>query len=54
MKLSEVVTLVTKSISPISDVHYHLYSLPSFDENQTREEVCGYEIQSNKYDVPDK
>lgn len=54
MKITDFVKLVTTSVTPLSDVNYHLYSLPSFDENQTREELCGYEIQSNKYLVPDK
>lgn len=33
---------------------YHLYSLPSFDNNQTCEELYGLQIQSNKYIVPNK
>ena len=33
---------------------FHLYSLPSFDENQTREEVYGAQIHSSKCIVPDK
>ena len=54
MKIKDVVTLVTQSISPEPDTKYHLYSLPSYDENQTREEVFGSEIQSNKYFVPNR
>ena len=54
MKIKDIVTLSTTSIYPKFDVRYHLYSLPSFDDNQTREELCGNEIQSNKYIVPDK
>lgn len=54
MKLKDIFVLVTKSVIPQSDVHYHLYSLPSFDENQTREEVVGKDIMSNKLVVPDK
>ena len=54
MKIKDVVTLVTQSISPETDTKYHLYSLPSYDENQTREEVFGSEIQSNKYLVPNR
>ena len=54
MKIKDVVTLVTQSISPETDTKYHLYSLPSYDENQTREEVFGSEIQSNKYFVPNR
>ena len=54
MKLKDIFVLVTKSITPKSDEHYHLYSLPSFDENKTREEVKGKEIMSNKLVVPDK
>lgn len=53
-KIGEIVSLVTQSVTPKSDTEYHLYSLPSFDENQTREEVLGADIQSNKYQVPDK
>jgi type I restriction enzyme S subunit len=54
MKIKDIVTLATTSITPQSNVEYHLYSLPSFDDNQTREELFGSEIQSNKYIVPDK
>ena len=54
MKLKDIFTLVTDSVAPMADVHYHLYSLPSFDEVQTREEVMGSEIMSNKYAVPNK
>ena len=54
MKLKDIFTLVTDSVAPMADVHYHLYSLPSFDEAQTREEVMGSEIMSNKYAVPNK
>ena len=54
MKLKDIFTLVTKSVTPQPDVHYHLYSLPSFDENQTREEVKGIDIMSNKLVVPNK
>jgi conserved domain protein len=39
---------------PIPDVVYHLYSLPSFDNNQTREELLGQDIQSNKFTVPNR
>ena len=54
MKIQDIVTLVTNSISPQSGKKYSLYSLPSFDNNQTREELDGSEILSNKYTVPDK
>ena len=54
MKIRDIVTLVTQSISPETNIHYHLYSLPSYDENQTREELLGADIQSNKYSVPNK
>ena len=54
MKIQDIVTLVTNSISPQSGKKYSLYSLPSFDNNQTREELDGSEIQSNKHTVPDK
>lgn len=54
MKIKDIVTLVTTSISPQTNERYYLYSLPSFDNNETREDLLGYEIQSNKYIVPDK
>ena len=54
MKIKDIVTLTTTSITPQSREEYHLYSLPSFDDNQKREELIGSEIQSNKYIVPDK
>ena len=54
MKIKDIVTLVTNSTTPKPNVSYNLYSLPSFDNNQTREEIDGCEIQSNKYIVPDK
>lgn len=54
MKLKDIFKLETKTIAPQSDVHYHLYSLPSFDDNQTREEVKGQDIMSNKLVVPNR
>ena len=54
MKIKDIVTLTTTSITPQSNEEYHLYSLPSFDDNQKREKLIGSEIQSNKYIVPDK
>ena len=54
MKLKDIFKLEIKSVAPQRDVHYHLYSLPSFDENKTREEVNGQDIMSNKLVVPDK
>lgn len=54
MKINDIATLATTAITPQPEVHYHLYSLPAFDDNQTREELPGYGIQSNKYNVPDK
>ncbi|MBQ9439084.1 MAG: restriction endonuclease subunit S [Paludibacteraceae bacterium] len=54
MKIKDICTLSTKSIMPLSNVAYHLYSLPAFDENQVREEVLGKDILSNKWLVPDK
>ena len=54
MKIQDIVTLVTNSITPQSGKRYSLYSLPSFDNNQMREDLDGGEIQSNKYTVPDK
>lgn len=54
MKIKDVTILETTTITPQPEVHYHLYSLPSFDNNQTREELLGCEILSNKYNVPDR
>ena len=54
MKLKDIFTLYTKSVTPTSDKKYHLYSLPAFDNNKKREEVDGAEILSNKFSVPDK
>ena len=54
MKIKDIVTFVSKSITPKQGVTYNLYSLPSFDEGKTSEILDGIEIQSNKYDVPNK
>lgn len=54
MKLKDIFTLYTKSVTPTADKKYHLYSLPAFDNNKKREEVDGAEILSNKFSVPDK
>ena len=56
MRLKDFITVQSVSINPMDapDHLFHLYSLPSFDENQTREEVYGRQIQSNKSIVPDK
>ena len=54
MKLKNIVTFVSKSVIPQSGTTYNLYSLPSFDENKSVEVLDGAEIQSNKYDVPNK
>lgn len=56
MKLRELATIQSASINPqdAPDCLFHLYSLPSFDENQTREEVIGRNIQSNKLIVPNR
>lgn len=53
-RIKDIVKLVTTSIVPLAQERYHLYSLPSFDNDQTREVLLGAEIQSNKYIVPDK
>ena len=53
-KIKDIVKLATTSIVPLAQERYHLYSLPSFDNGQTREVLLGAEIQSNKYIVPDK
>ena len=54
MKIKDIVTLVSKSKTPQTGVIYNLYSLPSFDESKTFEVLDGVDIQSNKYEVPDK
>ena len=54
MKIKDIVTFVSKSITPQEGVTYNLYSLPSFDEGKTFEVLDGADIQSNKYDVPNK
>lgn len=54
MKIKDIVTFVSKSITPQEGVIYNLYSLPSFDEGKTFEVLDGGDIQSNKYDVPNK
>ena len=54
MKIKDIVTLVSKSKTPQAGVIYNLYSLPSFDEGKTIEVLDGVDIQSNKYEVPDK
>ena len=54
MKIKDMVTFVSKSITPQKGVTYNLYSLPSFDEGKTFEVLDGADIQSNKYDVPNK
>lgn len=54
MKIKDIVTFVSKSITPQKGVTYNLYSLPSFDEGKTFEVLDGADIQSNKYDVPNK
>ena len=54
MKIKDIVTFVSKSITPQEGVTYNLYSLPSSDEGKTFEVLDGADIQSNKYDVPNK
>ena len=54
MKLKDIVTLTSKSVSPLVGIDYYLYSLPSFDEGKTPELVDGCQIQSNKFEVPNK
>ena len=54
MKIKDIVTFVSKSITPQEGVTYNLYSLPSFDEGKTFEVLDGADIQSNKFDVPNK
>ena len=54
MKLKDIFKIQSKTITPQCDTKYHLYSLPAFDNNQTREDVIGSEILSNKFSVPNK
>ena len=54
MKIKDIVRFHSETTTPIPDVVYHLYSLPSFDNNQTREELLGQDIQSNKFTVPNR
>ena len=54
MKIKDIVTFVSKSITPQEGVIYNLYSLPSFDNGKTFEVLDGAGIQSNKFDVPNK
>jgi len=52
MILREIFSLSNSSVIPQRDRNYHLYSLPAFDNVQTREELCGEEIESAKFVVP--
>ena len=54
MQIKDIVTFVSKSITPQKGVTYNLYSLPSFDDGKTFEVLDGADIQSNKYEVPNK
>ena len=54
MKIKDIVSFVSKSVTPKKGITYHLYSLPSFDEGRICEVLKGESIQSNKYSVPDK
>ena len=54
MRIKDIVTFVSKTITPKQGVTYNLYSLPSFDDGKTSERLDGADIQSNKYDVPSK
>ena len=54
MKIKDIVTFVSRSITPQEGVTYNLYSLPSFDNGKTFEVLDGAGIQSNKFDVPNK
>ena len=54
MKIKDIVRFHSETTIPIPDVVYHLYSLPSFYNNQTREELLGQDIQSNKFTVPNR
>ena len=54
MKIKDIVTFVSKSIPPKKGITYNLYSLPAFDAGNISETLDGADIQSNKYDVPNK
>ena len=54
MRIKDIVTFVSKTITPKQGVTYNLYSLPSFDDGKTSERLDGADIQSNKYDIPSK
>ena len=56
MRLKDLVSIHTASINPMDapEKLFHLYSLPSFDDNRKREEVLGRQIHSNKSLVPNR
>ena len=56
MQLKDLVSIHTASINPMDapEKLFHLYSLPSFDDNRKREEVLGRQIHSNKSLVPNR
>ena len=54
MRIKDIVTFVSKTVTPKQGVTYNLYSLPSFDDGKTSERLDGADIQSNKYDIPSK
>ena len=54
MRIKDIVTFVSKTITPKQGVTYNLYSLPSFDDGKTSKRLDGADIQSNKYDIPSK
>ena len=56
MRLKDLVSIHTASINPMDapEKLFHLYSLPSFDDNRKREEVLGIQIHSNKSLVPNR
>lgn len=55
-RIKDIAPLSSKIINPRiePDTIWHLYSLPSFDNGQCREDVYGRDILSNKFIVPHK
>lgn len=50
-KIGDVCHSLKKSIKPVSDVTYNVFSLPAFDDKMRPEKLNGNEIKSNKFRV---
>ena len=50
-KIGDVCHSLKKSIKPVSDVTYNVFSLPAFDDKMKPEKLNGNEIKSNKFRV---